>query len=73
MPRPVVAVEIALDDAPREIGGVRDSQIHPPAADRRVAAAVAERLPRLSLTGRAGTTDEQLENLFDDWLASLDS
>ncbi|MCK4509835.1 MAG: TolC family protein, partial [Desulfuromonadales bacterium] len=41
------------------------------AADQRVAAAVADRFPRLSLTGRANTTDEQIENLFDDWLTSL--
>jgi outer membrane protein TolC len=41
------------------------------AADRRVAAAVADLFPRLSLTGRASTTDEQIEDLFDDWLASL--
>lgn len=41
------------------------------AADQQVAAAVADRFPRLSLTGRAVTADEHLENLFDDWLASL--
>lgn len=41
------------------------------AADQRVAAAVADRFPRLSLTGRASTSDEDIKNLFDDWLASL--
>ncbi len=41
------------------------------AADQRVAAAVADRFPRLSLTGRASTTDEKVEDLFDDWLATM--
>jgi NodT family efflux transporter outer membrane factor (OMF) lipoprotein len=50
---------------------VRAAWLQLQAADRRVAAAVADRFPRLSLTGRASTTDEQIEDLFDDWLASL--
>lgn len=41
------------------------------AADERVAAAIADRFPRLSLTGRANTNAENLEDLFDDWLASI--
>lgn len=41
------------------------------AADQRVATAVADRFPRLSLTGRASTVDEDISGLFDDWLASL--
>jgi len=50
---------------------VRAAWLQLEAADQRVAAAVADRFPRLSLTGRANTTDEQIEDLFDDWLASL--
>ena len=50
---------------------VRAAWLQLQAADQRVAAAVADRFPRLSLTGRASTTDEQIEDLFDNWLASL--
>ena len=50
---------------------VRAAWLQLEAADQRVAAAVADRFPRLSLTGRANTTDEQIEDLFNDWLASL--
>jgi NodT family efflux transporter outer membrane factor (OMF) lipoprotein len=50
---------------------VRAAWLKLQAADKRVAAAVADRFPRLSLTGRANTTSEEIENLFDDWLASL--
>ncbi|MDT8443419.1 MAG: TolC family protein [Desulfuromonadales bacterium] len=50
---------------------VRAAWLRLQAADQRIAAAVADRFPRLSLTGRASSTDEQIENLFDDWLASL--
>lgn len=50
---------------------VRAAWLQLQATDQRVAAAVADRFPRLSLTGRASTTDEQIEDLFDDWLASL--
>jgi NodT family efflux transporter outer membrane factor (OMF) lipoprotein len=50
---------------------VRAAWLQLQAADQRVAAAVADRFPRLSLTGRASTTDEQIEDLFDDWLATL--
>jgi NodT family efflux transporter outer membrane factor (OMF) lipoprotein len=50
---------------------VRAAWLRLQAADKRVAAAVADRFPRLSLTGRANTTSEDIENLFDDWLASL--
>lgn len=50
---------------------VRAAWLQVLAADRRVASAAADRLPRLSLSGRASTAGEQLEELFDDWLASL--
>jgi len=41
------------------------------AADQHVAAAVAERFPRLALGGSAGSTAASSSALFDDWLASL--
>jgi NodT family efflux transporter outer membrane factor (OMF) lipoprotein len=41
------------------------------AADRRVAAAVADRFPRISLSGSASTSSENVEDLFDNWLASI--
>jgi NodT family efflux transporter outer membrane factor (OMF) lipoprotein len=50
---------------------VRAAWLKLQAAEKRVSAAVADRFPRLSLTGRANTTSEDIENLFDDWLASL--
>ena len=50
---------------------VRAAWLQLQAADQRVAAAVADRFPRLSLTGRASSSDEQIEDLFDNWLASL--
>ncbi|MBE0577012.1 MAG: TolC family protein [Desulfuromonadales bacterium] len=50
---------------------VRAAWLQLQAADQRVAAAVADRFPRLSLTGRVDSTSEQIEDLFDDWLASL--
>ncbi len=50
---------------------VRAAWLQLQAADQGVAAAVADRFPRLSLTGRTSTSGEQIEKLFDDWLASL--
>ena len=50
---------------------VRAAWLRVLAADQRVASAVADRFPRVSLTGRATTTAEQIEQLFDDWLTSL--
>jgi outer membrane protein TolC len=41
------------------------------AADQRLAAAVAEQYPRLSLSARAETSAVSVHNLFDDWLANL--
>lgn len=41
------------------------------AADLRVAAAIADRFPRVSLTARAETSAGRLHDLFDNWLASL--
>lgn len=50
---------------------VRAAWLKLQSADQQVAAAVADRFPRLSLSGRASTTEEQIEGLFDNWLASL--
>jgi outer membrane protein TolC len=41
------------------------------AADRRAAAAAADRLPRISLTASAGTEAPKVRELFDDWVATL--
>ena len=50
---------------------VRAAELRVQAADRRVAAAIADRFPRLGLTARAETTAERVRDLFDNWLASL--
>ena len=41
------------------------------AADQRIGAAVADRFPRISLTGSTETSTEDINDLFDNWLASL--
>ncbi|MBE3068781.1 MAG: TolC family protein, partial [Planctomycetes bacterium] len=41
------------------------------AADHRVAAAVADRFPRISLSAGAETTAARVRDLFDNWVASL--
>ncbi len=41
------------------------------AADKRVAAAVADRYPRLSLSAELNTSSASVRDLFDNWLASL--
>lgn len=41
------------------------------AADQRVAAAVADRFPRISLSAGAETTAARVRDLFDNWVASL--
>ena len=41
------------------------------AADRRVAAAVADRFPRLSLSAQVTTSGERTRDLFDNWVSSL--
>ncbi len=40
-------------------------------ADQQVAAAVADRFPRLSLSAAAGTTAVEVRDLFENWLASI--
>lgn len=41
------------------------------AADQRVAAAVAARFPRLSLSGQVSTSGEEVGDLFHNWLSNL--
>jgi NodT family efflux transporter outer membrane factor (OMF) lipoprotein len=41
------------------------------AADRRLAAAVTDRFPRISLSARVNTSGEATRDLFHNWLASL--
>jgi NodT family efflux transporter outer membrane factor (OMF) lipoprotein len=41
------------------------------AANNRLAAAIADRFPRLDLTARAQTSASKVGDLFDDWLANL--
>lgn len=41
------------------------------AADQRVAAAIADRFPRISLSAQLTGSDEQVGNLFDNWLSTL--
>ncbi len=41
------------------------------AADRRTAAAVADRFPRLTLSASVSTSGDYVRDLFDNWLASL--
>jgi NodT family efflux transporter outer membrane factor (OMF) lipoprotein len=50
---------------------VRAAALAVQAADRRAAAAVAERFPALRLTGQAVATGDALSTLFDAWLASI--
>lgn len=50
---------------------IRQSYFGVLAADRRAAAAVAERFPRISLSGGLDTSGEEWRDLFDNWLATL--
>ncbi len=50
---------------------VRSAMYAVQAADRRVAAAVAERFPRLSLSASAGTSAPDARDLFQNWFANL--
>ena len=50
---------------------IRAAELRVQAADRRFAAAVADKFPRLTLSARAETTAEEIRDLFDNWLASI--
>ena len=41
------------------------------AADQRTAVAIADKYPSINLTGTLTTSESRIEDLFDDWLASL--
>ena len=50
---------------------VRAAELRVQAADRRVASAIADQFPKLSLLLNAETSAEKLRHLFDNWLANL--
>jgi len=50
---------------------IRSSYLRLQAADYRVAAAVADRLPRLSISADISTTGERAGDLFNNWISSL--
>lgn len=50
---------------------IREAWLRLQATDQRIASAVAERFPRLSLTARTSTSGEDMNDLFDNWLATL--
>lgn len=50
---------------------IRSAYLAVQAADRRVAAAIADCFPRISLSVGAETSAARARNLFDNWLASL--
>jgi len=50
---------------------VRSAHYRVKAANKRVAAAIADRFPRVSLSAQAGTSTAKVRDLFDNWFASL--
>jgi len=50
---------------------LRAAALRVQSADRELAAAIAERLPKLALSLSADSSAEALQDLFDNWLASL--
>lgn len=50
---------------------LRAAELRVRAADRRVAAAMAEQWPRLDLSLRASSSTEELRDIFDNWLAKI--
>lgn len=72
---PVVLPPLPLTGVPAELlqrrPDVRSAWFRLQAADQRVAVAVAERFPKIGLSGRLETTAGQADALFQDWLSSL--
>jgi len=66
LPAPGVPVEWV-----RRRPDVVAAELRVQAADARLAAAVADRFPRLSLSADAVTSGERVRDLFDNWIASL--
>lgn len=50
---------------------IRKAYFRVQAADSRVAAAIADRYPRISLTANTETTGSDMSHLFDNWLATI--
>ena len=50
---------------------VRAAYLRVHSADQRVAAAIADRFPKLSLTADADTTADTVRDLFDNWVAAV--
>jgi len=50
---------------------VRAAELRVQSADRRVAAAIADQFPRIALSAGSDTTDEQVRNLLDNWVANV--
>jgi len=50
---------------------VRSAHYRVAAANKRVAAAIADRFPRVSLSVQAGTATTRVRDLFDNWFATL--
>ncbi len=50
---------------------IRKAYFRVKAADSRVAAAIADRYPRVSLVANTETTHSEISDLFDNWLATL--
>ncbi len=67
-PLPVIAVPaVVIQRRPDVRTAYRSVQ----AADRRMAAAIADQYPAVSLSTAAETSGPQVKDLFDDWLANL--
>jgi len=50
---------------------VRSAQLRVAASNKRVAAAIADRYPRVSLSLQAGSSTAKVRDLFDNWFATL--
>ena len=58
-------------DLVRRRPDVRSAHFRLAAANKRVAAAIADRFPRVSLSLQAGTSTSKVRDLFDNWFATL--
>jgi NodT family efflux transporter outer membrane factor (OMF) lipoprotein len=67
-PLPVTGIPVELV---RRRPDLRQSFYNLQAADQRVAAAVADRFPRISLLGGADTASSDADDLFNHWLSNL--
>ena len=58
-------------DLVRRRPDIRSAHFQVAAANKRVAAAIADRFPRVSLSLQAGTSTSKVRDLFDNWFATL--